>query len=184
MPDELRLDYRTSGPVFSKREELVLWAKDDGTIHTTDQDGTDVEIGAGGGGGGLDVLGPYTIDWDNPGVNSASIELAPLAQGVVVIRAWAFVTEAWVTDQGDGFQFAIGLGAAGADWYVTDYPNSNGSLQSFEAPGSSLVPATEWGTRVAAVTGADWKLWGDVWINGSGTLESGSLDIYALVYTP
>lgn len=76
MPDELRLDYRTSGPVFSKREELVLWAKDDGTLHTTDQDGTDTPVGGGGSSsvvscviardGTVDIhdVGDHQIVWD------------------------------------------------------------------------------------------------------------------------
>jgi hypothetical protein len=131
----------------------------------------------------LEVIGPFTVDWDTPGVNNNRIDLASIASGTTVIRAWALVTEAWVTDQGDHFQFSVEIGDAAdaTSLVLTDYPDSDGSVQVFEAPGESLINGG-WNARVGKVPAAGWKLRADVWINGAGTLLSGSIDFYALVY--
>lgn len=85
MADEFRFKKRDQGPLYSKTDEVTLWAHDDGSMHVTDEDGSDTEIGAGGGGsqpvqatyfGGVVVI--------NDG-ESASLPFGTLSEGTELL---------------------------------------------------------------------------------------------------
>lgn len=143
-------------------------------------------LGGGGGGGPqtLQLLGPYTVDFDDPGVNDSKIDLADLTAGTVVIRAFGFVTEAWDSPVNDGFQFSLEIGNSGdtESVVVTDYPTSPGTLASW-IEGSVTTP-TGLTTLVGRTTGTGWKLRAVAYANGSGDPTVGSIDWYALAYVP
>lgn len=142
------------------------------------------DVGGGGGGSGVSILGPFTVNWDDAGVNNNKIDVADLAQGTIIIRAWAFKTEAWVAGS-SGFEFSLEIGDAGdtTNGVVLDYPAVQGDVQPYlEEANAPNYGDTRW--RSAIVTGSGWKLRASVWVNGPDTLTSGSIDFYALAYVP
>lgn len=50
MAKEFRFEKRSTGPLYEQDDSLVLWAHDDGTLRTTDEDGTETTVGSGNGG--------------------------------------------------------------------------------------------------------------------------------------
>lgn len=76
----------------------------------------------GGGVAGVAVqtrfLGPFTVNYNTPGINTDPVLLTALDPGVVVVRAWCEVVTAWDVNA-DTAELVIGAGGsnwAGGDW--------------------------------------------------------------------
>lgn len=134
----------------------------------------------------VSLLGPFHVAWDTPGIygGSPTVELVPLTQGTIVVRAWAVISEAFnglndeivlhVTIAGDldnpaTFAHIDAEGALGAGGYVGILP-----LPSDAAPGTQEL--------IGVAVGSGDKL--SVSVNADVPPTTGEADIYALIATP
>lgn len=125
---------------------------------------------------GLRLLGPWTVDYTEPGVNDNGVATFPLAEGTVVVRAWAVHSTGWTTDGcADDNQIELNLGSG------------TGSLTSYyPVPCTTSVAGIEYASReygkaqVVPAGGRDLIV--NVWSAGA-SFTAGSLNVYALVHS-
>lgn len=125
---------------------------------------------AGGGGGGVEVLGPFSVAWNTPNINTG-VSLVALASGTIVLQAWARITTTFTPSK----FLRIGAGGSGAIsngdyWNVTQY---NAPVQSDDAGAWSDTSGTR---NFVAVLDAGHL----VGVIQTGTLV-GAADLYALI---
>jgi hypothetical protein len=134
------------------------------------------------------LLGPYTLDFDYPNVNSEPEFFGDaLAVGTLVIRGFGFVTAGFEAAElnpivqvviGDASDYPVLAWNADAD----NAAGVAGKLLveenlDVQSPPRAYVPSG------ALVIGSGQKLGGVIW-HDTGTLTAGSVDIYALIAEP
>lgn len=131
-----------------------------------------------------EVIGPFTVAWDDPRDDHGYIVLGPsMPAGTHVLRMWAIRTTGWITESEPEFvQLGAGVG--------TD-PNIDGqALRIYDSWASGQVD-TNGGTWTEAPTMANPSYDraflsedGLLFIYGTGGCTAGSANIYALVQYP
>lgn len=151
--------------------------------------GTLVNLGSGAAGVGLvlQLIGPFHVHFDDAGIQDAGgIVLAPLATGVLVLKAWAFVFTQWAGGSFDSLNIMIGATFDNImvyDAQATSTPTAPGSpyIESLPPTPSALGSVIYMLPLTALVQDATTL---NAYVNTDAPSTAGSADIYAIIAAP
>lgn len=138
--------------------------------------------GAGGGGdSATQLLGPFTVNYNDPGVGDDFVSVAALPAGAIVIDAWAFVPTAFTSDpaptQPDTHQFLISLGPNTG--LIRSYALADAASSVGMEPGRLAL--TEAGGIEIVQPGASLSV---ELYPAAGVFTAGVAEVYALIVEP
>jgi hypothetical protein len=123
------------------------------------------------------MLGPYTVNYNDPGIGEDIVSVAELPVGAVVVDSWAFVTVGFISTPAPDppeHQFYIHLGQGTG--IIKSYALSNGGDEPGREPGR-LSLTTSGGIQIVQEGG---NLSVEIYPN-AGVFTQGVAEIYALI---
>lgn len=140
---------------------------------------------------GVEVVGPFHVAFNTPGVADTFCPLVDLAAGTTVIRVWAITTEVWDFG-GDGVSLTVDVQDPGGtnlnEVYAVDSMTSTPAfIKEASAEPDELGGGTFHVPRVARVPddAIGWLLAAYIFSASSSNIPTaGGSDFYALIYTP
>jgi hypothetical protein len=135
----------------------------------------------GGGVQQVSLIGPFTVNFNDPEVDNDGVAVATLDVGVVILAAWAVTTVEWLANGAASGHYAAVTRGPGTGLPLAEYqgfgPLNSGPSFGAEGPATTV-------THLIMSTTADARILTVGVFPASGTFTTGSLDAYALIATP